>query len=135
MMKKLFTIIILFICCEIKSQTKDTSKTKTESHVEQMPEYPGGVTEMMKYVGSNIKYPKHARKKGIQGKCFLKFTVMKDGSIDSVRVLKGVTDCPECDAEAVRVVKEMPKWTPGRIDGRPVPVYFNLPINFTIKER
>ncbi len=134
-MKKLFPFIILFSCCTINAQTKDTSKTRTETHVEKMPEYPGGVNEMLKYIGSNIKYPKSARKKNISGKCYLKFTVMKDGAVDSVKVLKGIPDCPECDEEAIRVVKTMPKWTPGSIDGRPVPVFFNLPINFTIKDK
>lgn len=118
-----------------KAQTKDTSKTKTEKHVETMPEFPGGATEMMLYIQKNIKYPKRARKNNLTGKCFLRYTVMKDGTIDSVKVLKGVPDCPECDEEAVRVIKSMPKWNPATIDGKPVPVYFNMPINFTIKRK
>ena len=131
-MKKILLSSLLFLCYGINAQVKDTAKTKTEKHVEEMPEFPGGPTEMMKFIQTNIKYPKQARKKGIQGKCFIKMIVMKDGSIDSVRVLKGVNECPECDAEAVRVIKEMPKWSPGKIDGKPVPVLYTLPISFSL---
>lgn len=136
-MKKSFLILftLLFSRYTTNAQTKDTSKTKTESHIEVMPEFPGGATAMMQYIQKNIKYPKRARKNDITGKCFLRFTVMKDGAIDSVKVLKGVSDCPECDEEAIRVVKSMPKWTPGSIDRKPVPVFFNMPINFTIKHK
>lgn len=133
MKKILFTISLSLLFCFSYGQTKDTSKTQT--HVEVMPEYPGGTMEMMKFIQANIVYPKRARKKGITGKCFIKYTVMADGSIDNIVVLKGVPDCPECDEEGIRVIKLMPKWRPGSIDGKPVPVFFNLPINFTIKEK
>lgn len=134
-MKKLLLILsaLLFSGYTINAQTKDTTKTRTSAEV--MPEFPGGLREMMLYIQKNIKYPKRARKNNIGGKCFIRFTVMKDGSIDSLKILKGVPDCPECDAEAVRVIKKMPKWSPATVDGKPVSVYFNLPINFTIKEK
>lgn len=131
--KHFLLICLVAFCFATNAQIKDTSETKDAKHVEQMPEYPGGTMQMMKFIQTNVKYPKRARKKGIQGKCFIQMTVMQDGSIDSVRVLKGVNECPECDAEAVRVIKKMPKWNPGRIDGNPVPVYFNIPINFILK--
>lgn len=101
--------------------------------VEEMPEFPGGAVEMMKYIQKNIQYPAMAREAGISGKCFLKFVVNGDGAISDVQILKGVAGCPDCDREAMRVVKSMPKWKAGKQNGRSVPVYFNLPINFTIK--
>ena len=101
--------------------------------VEEMPEFPGGVMEMQKYIVKNIQYPAMAREAGISGKCFLKFVVTGDGTISDVQILKGVASCPDCDKEAMRVVKSMPKWKAGKQNGRAVSVYFNLPINFTIK--
>ncbi len=101
--------------------------------VEEMPEFPGGNLEMMKYIQKNIQYPAMAREAGISGKCFLKFVVNGDGTISDGTILKGVPGCPDCDKEAMRVVKSMPKWKAGKQNGRAVPVYFNLPINFTIK--
>lgn len=101
--------------------------------VQEMPEFPGGSVEMMKYVQKNIVYPPSAREAGISGKCFIKFVVNEDGKISNVEVLKGVPGCPECDKEAVRVIKSMPAWKPGKQNGKEVKVYFTLPINFTIK--
>ncbi|MBK7666364.1 MAG: energy transducer TonB [Sphingobacteriaceae bacterium] len=101
--------------------------------VEEMPEFPGGAMEMMKYIQKNIQYPAMAREAGISGKCFLKFVVSGDGAISDVTILKGVAGCPDCDKEAMRVVKSMPKWKAGKQNGRSVSVFFNLPINFTIK--
>ena len=98
--------------------------------VEEMPDYPGGILERTKFIQANIKYPESAAKNGIMGKCFLKFIIKADGSIGDITVLKGVSGCPECDNEAIRVIKLMPKWKPGKQNGRPVSVYYNLPINF-----
>lgn len=101
--------------------------------VEEQPEFPGGVTAMMKFIQQNIQYPAMAREAGISGKCYLKFIVDEDGGISKVEVSKGVPGCPDCDKEAIRVIKSMPKWKPGKQTGRAVKVYFNLPINFKIQ--
>jgi periplasmic protein TonB len=101
--------------------------------VEEMPEFPGGPMEMMKYISKNIQYPQMAKEAGLSGKCFLKFVVNGNGNITDVTLLKGVPGCSECDKEAIRVVKSMPNWKPGKQNGRSVPVYFNLPINFQLK--
>lgn len=101
--------------------------------VEEMPEFPGGPMEMMKYIQKNIQYPQMAKEAGLSGKCFLKFVVNGNGNISDVQVLKGVPGCQECDKEAIRVVKSMPNWKPGKQNGRSVPVFFNLPINFQLK--
>jgi periplasmic protein TonB len=96
--------------------------------VEVMPEYPGGHSAMSAYLAGAIKYPEAAMKKRISGTVYVSFVVSADGSITDVKVLRGIS--PECDAEALRVVKEMPDWKPGRQHGKPVNVQFNLPIKF-----
>ncbi len=101
--------------------------------VEEMPEFPGGPMEMMKYIQKNIQYPQMAKEAGLSGKCFLKFVVNGNGNITDVQVLKGVPGCQECDKEAIRVVKSMPNWKAGKQNGRSVSVFFNLPINFQLK--
>jgi len=101
--------------------------------VEEQPEFPGGVSAMNKFISQNIVYPAMAREAGIGGKCHLKFVVDETGSISNVEVLKGVPGCGDCDKEAIRVIKSMPKWKPGKQTGRAVKVYFNVPINFKIQ--
>jgi len=101
--------------------------------VEEMPEFPGGAMEMMKYIQKNIQYPQMAKEAGLSGKCFLKFVVNGSGHITDVTVLKGVPGCSECDREAIRVVKSMPNWKAGKQNGRAVSVFFNLPINFQLR--
>jgi protein TonB len=101
--------------------------------VEESPEFPGGNVAMMKFIQQNVQYPPMAREAGISGKCFLKFVVGESGDISNVEILKGVPGCSDCDKEAIRVVKSMPKWKPGKMTGRPVKVYFNLPIVFRIQ--
>jgi len=100
-------------------------------HVEQMPQFPGGEGELMKWLGSNIQYPTIASEQGIQGRVVLKFVVRPDGSIDDVQVIKSLE--PSCDKEAVRAVKKMPKWIPGKQNGNPVSVYYNLPVQFKLQ--
>ena len=99
--------------------------------VENMPEFPGGTTALFKYLGKNIKYPAMAKDAGIKGKVYVTFVVDRDGSIADVKVLRGIGG--GCDEEAVRVVKSMPKWAPGKQRGKAVRVQYNLPINFILK--
>ncbi len=98
--------------------------------VESMPGFPGGDVARMKYLRDNMKYPQMARESGIQGKVFVTFVVEKDGKVTDVRVLRGIGG--GCDEEAIRVVKSMPKWNPGKQRGKPVRVQFNLPIIFKL---
>lgn len=101
--------------------------------LEEMPEFPGGVAELGKYLSKNIQYPPMAREAGITGKCYLKFVVNGEGGISEVQVMKGVPGCPECDKEAMRVVKGMPKWKGGKNNGQPASVWYTLPVSFTLK--
>ena len=98
--------------------------------VEQMPEYPGGDEARIKFLRDNIKYPSIARESGITGTVFLTFVIGRDGRISNIKVLRGIGG--GCDEEAVRVVKLMPSWIPGKQAGKSVPVQFNLPIKFTL---
>ncbi|GMT46243.1 MAG: hypothetical protein IEMM0006_2075 [bacterium] len=98
--------------------------------VDKMPSFPGGIGALMQYLTENIRYPEEAKKMHLQGRVFLQFVVEGDGSITHVRVLRGV---PLLDDEAVRVVRNMPRWIPGSQRGKPVRVSFNLPVKFTLE--
>ena len=99
--------------------------------VEEMPSFPGGDQKMMEFVAKNIKYPQIARETGVQGKVFVNFVVEPDGSVSNVKILRGIGG--GCDEEAMRVVKSMPKWKPGKQRGKPVRVSYNLPVNFRLQ--
>ena len=99
--------------------------------VEDDPQFPGGIQELMKYLQKNIKYPSICQEQGIQGRVIVQFVVEKDGSIADVQVIKAVN--PYLDKEAVRVVSTMPKWSPGKQRGKPVRVRFTLPVTFRLK--
>ena len=99
--------------------------------VEEMPAFPGGEAKLMEYVTKNIKYPQIARETGIQGRVFVGFVVEPDGSVSNVKVLRGIGG--GCDEEAMRVVKSMPKWKPGKQRGKAVRVSYMLPVNFKLQ--
>ncbi len=109
-----------------KSSVTDT--TKTYQYVEQMPAAPYNVGE---YLGEHLHYPDQAREKGIIGRVIVKFIVYEDGSINDIVILKGVH--PLIDEAAIQVISEMPKWKPGLVNGKPVKVYYNQPIRFTLE--
>lgn len=99
--------------------------------VEQQAEFPGGMAALMKWLSNNIRYPEAAQQNDIQGKVIVKFVVEKDGSIGAATILKGVDK--DLDREALRVVKKMPKWQPGKNNGVAVRSYFNLPVTFKLQ--
>ena len=92
--------------------------------------FPGGQEALLKYISENIKYPAIARENGITGKVFLRFVVDKEGYVGNVEVLRGVGG--GCTEEAKRVIKSLPRFKPGKQNGRPVPVYYNVPVNFNL---
>ena len=100
--------------------------------VDESATFPGGKAAMDEYFAKNIQYPATAKEKGDEGICYLKFIVSKSGKISNVKVMRGVPDCPECDTEAIRLVKAMPNWVPGKISGKAVNSVFNLPIQFKL---
>ena len=100
--------------------------------VEQPPEFVGGLEAMYKFIAMNMKYPASARKRGIEGSVFVGFIIDADGVIREASIIKGIS--VDCNDEALRVIKMMPKWNPGIQSGRPVRVKFVLPIKFKIDE-
>ncbi|SHK71438.1 energy transducer TonB [Xylanibacter ruminicola] len=99
--------------------------------VEKMPEYPGGQAALFEYLSTNIKYPADAEKQKIEGRVLVTFVVNTDGSITDIEVVKKAF--PSLDAEAVRVISGMPKWTPGEQKGQKVRVKYTVPLNFRLK--
>jgi len=99
--------------------------------VEQMPSFPGGEEALFKFLGNNIKYPPIAKENGIEGMVYVSFVVMEDGSIQSAKVVRDIGG--GCGKEAMRVVKKMPKWTPGKQRGKNVRVQYNLPVRFQLR--
>lgn len=110
-----------------KLTNKNTGKTEVFQYVERMPEPP---FDVYKYLSSEVKYPAKARKQKIQGKVNVKFIITQSGTIDSVQVIKSAH--PLLDNEAIRVIKAMPDWKPGTQKGKPVNVYYMLPISFKL---
>ena len=100
--------------------------------VDEQAEFPGGTEALKKFIADNLKYPETAKENGIQGKCYLQFIVSENGYVSNVKIRKGVADCPECDQEAIRVIKVMPKWKPGKINAKPVNSTYTLPMVFML---
>ena len=123
--------ILLISSTTVTAQNKKTSNDKVFEKVEDMPEFPGGEKAMMDFVAKNVQYPKEAMEKEISGRVLVGFIVEKDGSISETEIVKGIGG--GCDEEAVRVVKAMPKWKPGKQDGKPVRVHFILPLTFKLQ--
>lgn len=100
--------------------------------VESMPEFPGGQQALFKYLAENVKYPVIAQENGIQGRVICQFVVNKDGSIVDVEAVRSSGE-PSLDKEAIRVIKSMPKWKPGKQRGKPVRVKYTVPVNFRLQ--
>ncbi len=95
-------------------------------------QFPGGVVKLMEYMSSHLHYPDSAMVKNVQGKCVVQFAVRSNGEVGEVKVLHSLS--PECDAEAVRVVRSLPKFMPGKINGEPVAVWYTLPVQFKLQK-
>ena len=134
-MKELILMSVMIACCFLTANAQKTvvsqNNQKVYEHPEVMPEYPGGMSAMVEFLSKNVKYPKDAAKQKVEGRVLVWFVVETDGSLTDVKVAKKVF--PSLDAEAVRVVKTMPKWTPGKHNDQPVRVRFALPIVFKAK--
>jgi protein TonB len=128
--KQVLQVWIFALAVLCTANTFGQKDTTIYEMTEVMPEFPGGMTEMNKYIRENLVYPQEALENGIFGKVYIQFTVRKDGSITDVKSLRPTHEL--LDAEAVRVVSAMPLWSPGMLNGEPVNVRFNLPINFKI---
>ncbi len=99
--------------------------------VDEMPSFPGGQEKMSEYIAANLRYPKQAIENGIRGKVICSMVINKEGMVTDVKVLKGIGG--GCDEEALRVLRAMPRWKPGKYQGKPANVFMNIPINFELK--
>jgi len=116
---------------DIKAVVTQEVEEKPYTIIEQMPVFPGGDAELLSYISRNLKYPVIAQENGIQGKVIIRFVVSKTGSISNVEVLRSLD--ASCDKEAMRVVRTLPNWIPGKQNGVNVPVYYVLPITFKLQ--
>ncbi len=130
----IFNLSILFqVNAATKCSTDSISKTTQEpvyTVIEQMPQFPGGEKELLKFIANNIKYPVVAQEKGIQGRVIVRFVVSKTGQVDRVEVIRSLDS--DCDKEAVRVIKLLPKFIPGKQNGENVAVWYTLPITYKL---
>jgi protein TonB len=110
--------------------SKNQSKDIVFDVVENMPEFPGGQDSLISFLMHTVKYPKEAMSKGIQGRVLAKFIVEKDGQVSTPQVIKSVY--PALDEEALRVIRCMPRWKPGKQNGKEVRVFFTLPVTFRL---
>ena len=116
---------------ESSASQDNAPQSKVYDSVEQMPEFPGGMEALIDFLSSNVHYPENAVKNDVEGRVLVQFVIEKTGEIGDVKVVRSVDE--ELDAEAVRVVKSMPKFEPGRINGKAVAVWYTLPIMFKLK--
>lgn len=117
----------------VKEETEEeNAEPKPFMSAEEMPVPPGGEAGLYKYIAKNTRYPKIALDNNIQGKVYVRFCVTSKGTIDQVSILKGVS--PELNAEAIRVVKSFPPFKPGKMNGKPVPVWYIVHIDFKIQK-
>lgn len=120
---------------EVEEKTKEEEivekKEEPFTYVEEMPTYPTGMDDLMAFIGQNISYPEIAKRAGVEGKVFVQLVIEKDGSITDIKVAKGIG--AGCDEEAVRVCKLLPKWKPGKQNGKPVRVRMVIPFLFRLQ--
>ena len=120
------------VVTEVREEVKEEeAPTEVFVVVEEMPSFPGGDAELMKFINGNIVYPEIAKENNIQGRVILRFCVTYKGLVDQVQILKGVD--PALDNEAIRVIKMLPGWKPGKQGGKPVNVWYSVPVTFQLK--
>ena len=141
-MKKICLLFVAMFCTLVMFAQSDGVNTTSNDTVvgdddyicvnyETWPEFPGGQQELLKYIQENLIYPKQALKKQIQGRSICQFIVEKDGSISHIQVVRSSGN-KSLDRAAIRVIKTMPKWTPGRLQGKIVRTHYVIPVNFRI---
>ena len=133
------TVEIVEVQQEVKEEVKveEDKRDEVEENVvfkvvETMPSFPGGDAALMKFISDNVRYPDIAQENGIQGRAICQFTVEKDGSITDIQIVRSAGD-ETLDKEAKRVIKSMPKWSPGKQRGKAVRVSYTIPINFRLQ--
>lgn len=130
-MKRFFSVICFFFMMALPMNAQSESSTKVYYEVDEMPSFPGGLNGLMTFLAQNMVYPVTAQENGVQGRVTVSFVVETDGFITDVEVARSVD--PFLDREAMRIVKAMPKWTPGKKDGKPVRVKYTVPVVFRLQ--
>ena len=131
MNKYIFSLICFLFMMALPMNAQSESSTKVYDAVDEMPSFPGGLNGLMTFLAQNMVYPVTAQENGVQGRVIVSFVVETDGSITDVKVARSVD--PFLDREAMRIVKAMPKWTPGKKDGKPVRVKYTVPVVFRLQ--
>lgn len=122
---------VVEVVAQVQEEVQEEAPQEVFVVVEEMPSFPGGDTELFKFIYDNIKYPEIAKENNIQGKVILRFCVTYKGKVDQVSVVRGVD--PALDEEAIKVIKMLPLWKPGKQGGKPVNVWYSVPISFQLK--
>ncbi len=122
---------VVEVIAQVQEEVQEEAPQEVFVVVEEMPSFPGGDTELFRFIYDNIKYPELAKENNIQGKVILRFCVTYKGKVDQVSVVRGVD--PSLDEEAIRVIKMLPLWKPGKQGGKPVNVWYSVPISFQLK--
>lgn len=123
-------VILSSISFSVIAQDDNVRNDSMFVSYEKMPEFPGGMDGMAQYFNKNLKYPKSAKSDKVEGTVYVQFTVGKNGELKNIQVLRGIHE--DLDATAVKLIENMPNWTPGTHDGEPVEISFNLPIKFSL---
>lgn len=129
----ILTCLLFFNICSAQKNESPNKGDDPYTIVEQMPSFKGGDAAMIKFIQKNVKYPQAEKEAGISGTCYVTFIVEKNGKLGEIKILRGVSGGPGLDKEALRVVKKMPKWKPGKQNGKKVRVQYNLPIKYTLR--
>ncbi len=133
-MKTLLLFLLIVNCAPIWAQEPVIPAKETIVAVPDEPaQFPGGNEALRKFLAENLVYLQRAAEEGLSGQCYIQLLITEDGTITNPKVKHGVPDCPECDAEAMRLVKLMPKWIPGKIEGKAVNSLYYLPISFYVQ--
>ena len=139
MKKRLFCLVVLVLSLSAAARVSAAVNDTIDEYsgpvyvvVEQMPEFPGGNEALNQYIANNLLYPAIAKENGIQGRVICQFIVERDGAISDVVVVRSSGEV-SLDKEAVRLIKSMPRWRPGRTQGKMVRVKYTVPINFRLK--
>ena len=131
MKNKILLAFAVFFCTAGLAVAQDNSfDEEIFMVIETQPEYPGGVDSLYAFVARNINYPAEAKAQKIEGRVFVTFVVEKDGTLSNLKILRDIG--AGCGEEVLRVLRKMPKWTPGKHRGKNVRVQFNLPVSFTL---
>lgn len=130
MAKHLILLFSLLLFVHFTSKAQEDSIRRIS--IDTPAGFPGGNSALNRYLKENMHFPQEALDLGIQGKCYVSFVIEEDGSVSNVKLVRGIPDCHECDKEAIRLIKEMPKWVPATRGGIPVQTTYSTYLNFRL---